>query len=74
MNERTNPGGVAITESCPSSPTDGEHECLAAEMRCAYCGVRLRPYLCHGCNKFLTAKQMHEASCNGENWRCEECT
>ena len=66
-----------VTDPCPSSPgefatSDGAHECLEGEMRCAYCGVRLAPYPCHGCGKFLTAKQMHDAG-QGEPWRCEEC-
>jgi DNA-directed RNA polymerase subunit RPC12/RpoP len=61
-----------VTRACPFHPGCAEHECLASEMRCAYCGVRLAPYPCNGCGKFLTAKRMHAAS-NGENWRCEEC-
>lgn len=68
-----NPGGVKVTEICRSHPDDGEHECLPTEMRCAYCGQRLAPYPCNGCGKFLTAKQMHAASADGENWRCEAC-
>lgn len=68
-----------ITERCPSCPpgggpySDGTHECMPDEMRCAYCGVRLAPYPCHGCGKFLNTRQMHEASAVGENWRCDEC-
>jgi hypothetical protein len=63
-----------VTDPCHAHPTRGEtHECLAVEMCCAYCGVRLAPYPCHGCGKFLTAKQMHDAG-QGENWRCEDCT
>lgn len=62
-----------VTQSCPSHPHDvGTHECLAGEMRCAYCGVRLAPYPCNGCGRFLTANQMHEAE-HGGTWRCEEC-
>lgn len=62
-----------VTERCAEHPTAGEaHECLADEMRCAYCGVRLAPYPCNGCGKFLNAKHMHEAG-QGEPWRCEEC-
>jgi DNA-directed RNA polymerase subunit RPC12/RpoP len=65
-----------VTEVCsshPNFPGEGStHECLEAEMKCAYCGERLMPYPCHGCGKFLTAKQMHEAG-QGESWRCEEC-
>lgn len=60
------------TERCTAHPEGGTHESLTAEMRCAYCGVRLAPYPCNGCGKFLTAKQMHDAA-NGENWRCEDC-
>jgi len=66
-----------VTELCafhPEYPLDtATHECLELEMKCAYCAVRLAPYPCHGCGKFLTAKQMHEAG-QGESWRCEECT
>ena len=62
-----------VTERCDQHPTNDEtHECMAGEMRCAYCGTRLAPYPCHGCGRFLTAKQMHEAA-QGEPWRCEEC-
>ena len=61
-----------VTDWCGSHPDGGSHECLASEMRCAYCGVRLAPYPCNGCGKFLTAKHMHEAA-EGESWRCEEC-
>jgi DNA-directed RNA polymerase subunit RPC12/RpoP len=60
------------TDPCASHPEGRTHECLATEMRCAYCGVRLAPYPCNGCGKFLNAKHMHEAS-GGEPWRCEEC-
>lgn len=60
------------TDACASHPEHGTHECLATEMRCAYCGVRLAPYPCNGCGKFLTAKQMNDGA-NGESWRCEEC-
>jgi DNA-directed RNA polymerase subunit RPC12/RpoP len=63
----------ACTEQCGSHPSGGTHECLASEMRCAYCGDRIAPYPCHGCGKFLTAKQMHAAEVDGEPWRCEEC-
>lgn len=63
---------VKVTDACGVHPEGGTHECLADEMRCAYCGVRLAPYPCHGCGKFLTAKHMHEAA-EGESWRCEEC-
>ena len=67
-----------VTEQCPASPgefavDEGRHECLATEMRCAYCGERLAPYPCNGCGKFLTAKRMHDAATDGV-WRCEECT
>jgi hypothetical protein len=76
-----------ITQRCASHPLADEaigqldspvarsrtHECLAAEMRCAYCGVRLAPYPCNGCGRFLTAKQMHEAGVDGEPWRCDDC-
>jgi len=56
-----------VTDRCASHPSDGTHECLVGEMRCAYCGSP-----CNGCGKFLTAKHMHEAA-EGESWRCEEC-
>jgi len=65
-------GPSLCTDACTSHPERGTHECLADEMRCAYCGIRLAPYPCNGCGKFLTAKQMHEAA-DGEAWRCEEC-
>jgi len=59
-----------VTAPCRMAPddTEGTHECLAEEMRCAYCGCRLNPYPCNGCGKFLTAERMHE-----EIWRCEDC-
>lgn len=68
-----------ITDPCPSSPGEfaaddnGRHECLASEMRCAYCGVRLAPYPCHACGKFLTAKRMAEATTGEMPHMCEEC-
>jgi DNA-directed RNA polymerase subunit RPC12/RpoP len=65
-------GPSLCTDPCTSHPERGTHECLATEMRCAYCGVRLAPYPCNGCGKFLNAKHMHEAG-QGEPWRCEEC-
>jgi DNA-directed RNA polymerase subunit RPC12/RpoP len=71
---QVNPGGVRVTEVCQSHPEDGEHhECLADEMRCAYCGVRIAPYPCNGCGRFLTAQQMHDAQHETGVWRCEEC-
>lgn len=65
-----------VTDVCVMHPIDGlgeTHESLAAEMRCAYCGVRLAPYPCNGCGRFLTAKQMHEAATTDGIWRCEDC-
>ena len=62
-----------ITEHCPSHPEAGDHECLANEMRCAYCGVRLTPYPCHSCGKFLTARRMAEATAGEMPHMCEEC-
>lgn len=63
-----------ITEICSSHPTAGEtHECMADEMRCAYCGTRLAPYPCHACGKFLTAKRMHEAASAEMPHHCTEC-
>ena len=65
----------SISNNCPSYPGYKEepHECCRAEMICAYCSVRLDPYPCHGCGRFLTSEQMHAASVHGDNWRCEEC-
>lgn len=48
------------------------HECMASEMKCAYCSVRLDPYPCNGCGKFMTAAEMHDTSETGI-WRCGEC-
>jgi hypothetical protein len=63
-----------ITNVCGMHPTTGAtHECLANEMRCAYCGVRLAPYPCHVCGKFLTARRMHEAAAGEMPHHCEEC-
>lgn len=60
---------ASLCVSHPNWPADGAtHECLAAEMRCAYCGERIDPYPCNGCGKFLTAARMHE-----DIARCEEC-
>jgi hypothetical protein len=61
----------ASTDVCPYSPDekgDGWHECMRTEMRCAYCGVRLDPYPCNGCGKFLTASEM-----SADSMRCKEC-
>lgn len=67
-----------ITEQCPSYPDNenGEHthECLSTEMRCAYCGVRLAPYPCHACGRFLTAARMAEAAEGAMPHQCEDCT
>lgn len=66
--------GVHQLDTCPSHPEDGErHECMETEMRCAYCGVRLDPYPCNGCGKFLTAREMSGASLSSEGTRCDEC-
>lgn len=79
MTTETKHGVARITERCPAHPNphvdaiDPSHECLRDEMRCAYCGVRLAPYPCHQCGRFLTAKRMHEAAL-GEPYHCEECT
>lgn len=66
-----------ITEPCPSHPGGGyqgeTHECLPTEMRCAYCGVRLAPYPCHSCGRFLTAERMHEAASGEMPHMCTEC-
>lgn len=62
-----------VTDACSAHPEREMHECMATEMRCVYCGVRLAPYPCNGCGRFLTAKQMHDAAA-GESWRCEACT
>lgn len=72
-----NPGGIDARASCPSYPDPSpdavdDHEPLATEMRCAYCGERLRPVTCSGCGKFMTAAEMHTAYFEGI-WRCEEC-
>lgn len=64
---------VLCTQPCSSHPEGGTHECLEAEMRCSYCGVRLAPYPCNGCGRFLTAKQMHTAETTDGIWRCEDC-
>lgn len=66
--------GISVREVCPSHPEDGEHhECMKTEMRCAYCGVRLDPYPCNGCGKFLTAEEMSGHSLSSEGTRCDEC-
>ena len=62
-----------ITQRCSMHPEDGEHECLPSEMTCAYCAVRLAPYPCHGCGKFMTAKEMHGAASGERSHRCTEC-
>jgi len=64
---------VKWTHLCPSHPNypadAATHECMAKEMRCAYCGVRIDPYPCNGCGKFLNAETMHA----DEGGRCAEC-
>jgi hypothetical protein len=66
-----------ITELCvehPEYPADSStHECLPSEMKCAYCARRLAPYPCHGCGKFMTAKEMFGARSGDRSNRCEEC-
>ena len=59
---------VKFAARCPSHPEDGKHECLPAEMRCAYCGHRIHSYPCNGCGRFLTAREMHE-----NESRCDRC-
>jgi hypothetical protein len=68
------PAIAKVTKQCHSHPEGGTHECMPAEMRCSYCGVRLAPYPCHGCGKFMTATEMHNAEAEGGPWRCGECT
>lgn len=65
--------GHPWNESCTAHPEDGTHECMRDEMRCAYCGVRIDPWPCNGCNKFLDAKTMHEIDTEGGNRRCDDC-
>jgi hypothetical protein len=63
-----------VTDKCPSAPDDNytdHHQCMKGERRCVYCAVPLHPYPCHGCNKFMTAQEMHE-ECGNTN-RCEDC-
>lgn len=86
-SERLVLDAVKATDLCPCHPAEVDraaanypgtaiapatHECMATEMRCVYCGVRLQPHPCNGCGKFLNTKHMHEAG-QGESWRCEEC-
>lgn len=56
--------------NAPGRPntSEAQHECLRDEMRCAYCGIRLHPYPCNGCGRFLTAREMHE-----NESRCDDC-
>lgn len=66
--------GVRMIDECPSHPEDGEpHECLTAEMRCAYCGKRIDPYPCHGCGKFLSAREMSGDGLCVDGTRCDDC-
>ncbi len=67
--------GVRWLDPCSSHPEGdahrGEHhECLAGEMRCAYCGQRIDPYPCHNCGKFMTAETMAD---DDNTHRCEDC-
>jgi hypothetical protein len=66
--------GVRLLDECPMHPEDGErHECMRKEMRCTYCGVRLDPYPCNGCGKFLTAEEMSGEGLCADGTRCDGC-
>lgn len=57
MRANRKPQGIPARTSCPSHPDAGsdrfdDHEPLAAEMRCAYCGELLAPEQCGACGKF----------------------
>lgn len=82
-NEQTESDMVHITDYCPSHPgvvddltttgvafleQGGKHEIMQDEMRCVYCGIRLAPYNCHGCGRFLTVGEIHKYET-----RCEDC-
>lgn len=59
---------VRIFDKCPANPQhQHQHECMESEMRCAYCGLEIQRYNCHGCGRFLTAGELFEGA------RCEEC-
>lgn len=45
---------------------------MRLEMRCVYCGVRLDPWPCNGCGKFLTALEMSGECLSSEGTRCDE--
>jgi hypothetical protein len=65
------PVGVRWLDECPSHPEgDEHHECLKTEARCAYCGKRIDPYPCHGCGRFMSAREM---SFDDGRHRCDEC-
>jgi hypothetical protein len=65
------PESEAVFNRCPVHPEDDCHECMAGEMKCVYCGVRLHPYPCKGCGRFLTAREMHTNL--GDSNRCNRC-
>lgn len=76
------PSSPRLHDPCPAHPGEfaldpsdenRSHACMADEMRCAYCGVRLAPYPCHACGKFMTARRMHEAAAGEIPHHCEEC-
>jgi hypothetical protein len=52
------------SESVPEPP----HECMQDELRCVYCGVRLKPIACNGCGRFLSLKEHHD-----NESRCNDC-
>lgn len=59
---------------CEMAPDDApthEHECMAGELRCVYCGNEIEAYPCHGCGQFMTAADMHNDD-RGLG-RCEAC-
>lgn len=43
---------VSRWDECLSHPRDGQHECMAEERRCVYCGKTLEPDTCNGCGQF----------------------
>ena len=59
---------ATIYEACDAHPNDGEHECQIHELRCVYCGVRLKDYGCNGCGRFLSCHEL-----NAGETRCEDC-
>lgn len=55
---------------CNDSPDAirATHECMADELRCVYCGVKIDPVGCNGCGRFLSTAELND----GET-RCENC-